>query len=228
MKKLILFDIDGTLLVGSTQTHREAFHHAFNEVYNKNAIVDSVKHNGKTDKKIIIDILTENGLSRDDVLSKFNEAYTAMADYFSRNIDVSWEQEIGPGIEQLLIALKNKGHILGLVTGNLEGIAKLKMNKTGLMHFFEVGAFGSESEVRSDLVKNAVKRAEKKYGIINLGDVFVIGDSIRDIECSREAGVRVISVATGITSKKELEKHMPDYAFDNLADFREIIRIIEK
>jgi len=228
MRKLILFDIDGTLLVGPRNTHKDAFRYAFNKIYKVDAIVNEGVHTGKTDKKIIFDILENKQIPRKVILFHLQETYKTMREYFKKNIDLTYKQKTGPDVEKLLSELKQRGHILGLVTGNLEEIAKLKLKKTGLIKFFELGAFGELSEVRSDLVKKAVRQAEEKYGTIKKEDVFVIGDSLRDIECGKEAGVKTIAVATGDKTTEELAEHKPDYLFDNFRNYKEVVSCIER
>ena len=227
-KKLILFDIDRTLLQGGSKAHRDAFSYAFKKIYKINVSIDEISHSGKTDTRIIIEVLEKRNISREKIIPHLSEAFEAMRKYFRKNIDLIESQKIGIGIESLLSELKRRGHILGLVTGNLEEIGRLKLRKAGLLEFFEIGGFGEISETRAELVKEAIEKAKEKYGEIRKEDIFVIGDSPYDIECGKANQVKTIAVATGIHSKEELTELKPDYLFDNLKDFQEVINCIER
>ena len=96
------------------------------------------------------------------------------------------------------------------------------------MDFFKVGAFGSDSEIRSELVEKAIKDVEEKLKIrFDKNDVFIVGDTPLDIECGKNAGVKTIAVATGPYKINELEKYNPDYLFKNFSNSTSIIKAVE-
>ncbi len=228
MKKLLLFDIDGTLITRCL-LHEKSFLVSFKKILNidlgENEIV---KHYGKTDKGIIIEIMKANGMSDKEIPMKLNEIYDSMTKYVEDRIESDNSFHLIPNVKNLLVELEKGGHILGILTGNLEKIAKLKLKKLDLLNFFKIGAFGSSSEVRSKLVLMAIKDAEEKFKInFHKKNVFVIGDTYRDVEAGKEAGVKTIAVATYSNSFDVLKKHKPDFIFKDFSDINPIIKAIE-
>ena len=112
---------------------------------------------------------------------------------------------------------------MGLVTGNVEAIAWTKLKITGLSHYFKMGGFGSDDSSRTNLVRLAVSRAVKGFGFSSGGDIFLFGDTPKDIIAGKEAGVRTVAVATGIFSRKELSRSNPDYIHESLGEISSII-----
>ena len=120
-----------------------------------------------------------------------------------------------PGVFDLLSRLEHSGIVLGLVTGNLEQIARAKLKKVGIDRFFRVGGFGSDHINRTNLVKIAIQRAEVQFDFGNHRRVFHFGDAPQDMRAGREAGVVPIGVATGIFTAQQLtsagaQKVIPD------------------
>ena len=224
MNKLVLFDIDKTLIDRSI-CHHVAFSYAFKKVYNVTVDISIINYAGMTDPQIIMEILTCIGLDEDLIKSKIDECMEAIVDYFRKNA----EREDIPaldGAKELLDALENRV-IIGLITGNLEPIALEKMRKAGLSRYFKVGGFGSDNINRTELVKTAIRRAKDNCNF-NGSEVFVVGDTPRDVKAGFEVGAKSIGVATGRYSKKELKDSGADFIFDNLRDKEKIIEIILK
>ena len=121
------------------------------------------------------------------------------------------------GVFNLLTKLDQKGFLLGLVTGNLETIARAKLNKIGISDFFKFGGFGSDHISRTDLVKIAIRRAGNQFKLDGNNQMFHLGDAPQDMRAAREAGVIPIGVATGIFSADELESAG---AFQVVSDLR--------
>lgn len=111
---------------------------------------------------------------------------------------------------------------MGLVTGNIKDVAEIKLKASRLWNFFEFGGFGDISTNRADLVKEAIKKSKTKDA-----EIFLIGDSPRDIKCGKEAGVRTIATATGFQSIEQLKPFNPDFIFENLKDTQKIVGVIE-
>jgi phosphoglycolate phosphatase len=214
MKKLILFDIDGTLIKTSNE-HKKSFSYAFKKVHNIESSIDLINYHGKTDQQIIIEILTIKKLNRKKM--KLKECMNEMILYMQKQ---KIKVELIQGIKKLIHKLQ-KDHVLGLVTGNLKFIAIKKLKKVKIDNYFKIGGFGSDAINRSDLIKIAIKRAKEKF---NFKDVFVIGDTPNDIIAGKEVNVKTIAVATGIYSIEKLKKYKPDYVFENLNN-NEIIKI---
>jgi phosphoglycolate phosphatase-like HAD superfamily hydrolase len=227
MKKLILFDIDGTLIYGS-KFHDYSFSVAFKKVYGVDATIDKTLTAGKTDKRIIIEVLKEKGVPETKIYSNLERAYSVMVNYCRKNIKSDPLIKLVPNVKKFILRLKKDGHILGLVTGNLEGIAKLKLRRVGLLDFFELGAFGELSEIRSQLVKKAISLVQKKFKVrFKRDNVYIVGDTPLDIECGKVNKVKTIAVATKYYSKEELSKFKPDFLFDNFLNTDDLIDAIE-
>lgn len=224
MDKLVLFDIDKTLIDRSI-CHHVAFSYAFKEVYDVTVDISIINYAGMTDPQIAVEVLKRIGLDENLIKSKLNKCMDAVVDYFKENA----EREDIPaldGAKELLDALENKV-IIGLITGNLEPIALEKMRKAGLSRYFSVGGFGSDNINRTELVKTAIGRAKDSHNFDG-SEVFVFGDTPRDINAGLEAGAKSMGVATGRYSKEELKNSGADFAFDNLKDKEKILKVILK
>lgn len=226
---LVLFDIDKTLLRSKFRpsTQRKAFSTALKEVYGLDVNIDLVEHRGMTDQQILIEILKLHGFSDDEIQEGLPECMQRMEEFFRENMPAE-ELEILEGVEDLLERLQKEGIILGIVTGNLRGIAEKKLTELGLWEYFKTGAFGSDSANRAELVRLAVRRAE------NLGfkpdRIFVVGDTPRDVDAAKRSGIKnikVIAVATGDCSVEELKEAGADFVFENLKDVDAVIKVIE-
>ncbi len=226
--KLILFDIDGTLLVIDNLADR-AFRTMTKLVYGVECTFREIRYAGKTDPKILEEVLTLHGVDDATIWSRFDKAakiYCTYFDYYAKRN--SYQITIYPGVMPLLTVLKQmpKMH-LAIVTGNLEHTGWKKLELAGLKHYFTFGAFGSDSMVRSELVGIALKRAEHCCGItFNSKNIIMIGDSPHDVECGKPYGVTCIAVATGHSSEDELKSYKPDYTFKDLYDYEKVLQII--
>lgn len=225
--KLILFDVNGTL-VNRFKIGEESFQYGIKMIFGIDTKLPGPEFSGWTDKGIIFELLKKSGLSREIVEKKMDEIFKNMVNYVKMNIDRDKNFGLLPNVKKLLDKLSEE-NIVGLLTGNLEGIAKIKMQKLGLWYYFKVGSFGSYSEKRSDLVPIAIKQAKEKLKIeLKKNDVFVVGDTPQDIETGKVNGVKTIAVCTGFYKKDELKKCKPDYIFDDLTDSEEFLRIVNK
>jgi len=221
MNKLVLFDVDRTLIKG-LKAHKEAFSEAVKKVYGIDTSIDILEYHGMTDKQLIIEVLKKVGVSERKIKPKVEECAAEMVASFKKligndNIAVLY------GVRRLLALLEKNNVLMGLVTGNLEAIARGKMKKIGLNHYFKIGGFGSDDFVRAKLVKIAIKRA-KKIGFS--GNVFLIGDTPRDIVAGKKAGVKTIGVTTGIYSAGQLKNAGADFIFKDLKKTNEVLKII--
>lgn len=226
MTKLALFDIDKTLIKSSTG-HRAAFSIAFKEVYGVDASIDIVQHSGMTDQQIIFEVLKTKGLDEEKIKSKLDLCMAKMVDAFNKTIS-SDEVIILPGVKELLEKLKVNNILMGLVSGNLEPIARGKMEKLNLNHYFTVGGFGNENFDRTELVKIAIKKAQSNFDFIFSDNVYLFGDAPQDIKAGNEVGVITIGVTTGIYSKKQLENATASLILNDLTNTEEILRYILK
>lgn len=223
--KVLLFDIDATLLLSGNAGGR-ALNRTFFELYGIPGAFDIVRPHGKTDPMIFREMLAAWMPDRppERELEKIAERYL---EYLEEELDTSPGFRVMPGVKPLLEALAGEPTLaLGLATGNLERGAWLKLRRGGLDGFFRFGGFGSDAEDRAELVRIAVVRAENHLGrrVVPAQDVYVIGDTDRDIRCGREAGTRTVAVATGPSGPEELARHGPDHVF---RDFSDVKRAVE-
>jgi phosphoglycolate phosphatase-like HAD superfamily hydrolase len=203
--KAILFDIDGTLL-HTGGAGAVAWQRAFLELYGVEANITEHTHAGMTDPEIA-EIVFREVLDRDgsDV-----ERAEAIGCYLGHLADAVAESEgyfVIEGIEELLPRLVEEGILLGVVTGNIEPAAHIKLARGGLDKYFTFGGFGSDSRDRTELTKKALERGEEVSGRpLDRTETIAVGDTPRDVRAGHGAGIRVVGVATG------------SYAIDELAD----------
>jgi phosphoglycolate phosphatase len=224
MDRLVLFDIDKTLLVGST-VHYTALKNALSEVYGIENLAPVKNMQGMTDLKIICEILTQKNIDLESIKSGLDKCMELM---YLKYKDALQKQDLKvlEGVEPLLQNLQRVGIPLGLVTGNTEAIAWLKLEKVGLSRYFQFGGFGDKIVKRSGLVKNAIKASEQTFGNLDTRNIFLIGDTPRDIVGGQKVGVNTIGVATGDFSEEELSKAGADFIVRDLKNTERILRII--
>jgi phosphoglycolate phosphatase len=224
MDRLVLFDIDKTLLVGST-LHYTALKNALSEVYGIKNPSPVKNMQGMTDLKIICETLLQENIDLETIKSRLDQCMEIM---YLKYEDALQKQDLKvlEGVEQLLENLQEVGIPTGLVTGNMEAIAWLKLEKVGLKKYFHFGGFGDKIVKRSGLVKNAIKTSEQTLGKLNNGKIFLIGDTPRDIVGGQKVGVRTIGVATGDFSEEELAQAGADFIVKDLKDSEKLLKII--
>jgi phosphoglycolate phosphatase-like HAD superfamily hydrolase len=199
---LLLFDIDGTLLLRASAEHAAALREALAHVYGART-EQRVSAAGRTDTAIARDMAALAGVERDRFDAGLPEFMAHCAESFAVRCPERLDQHVAPGITELLAGLADQpGVRLSLVTGNYEGVARLKLARAGIGHYFEAGqgGFGSDAEHRDELPPIARARA----GDHPRERTLVIGDTPRDIACARADGLRVLAVATGPYEAGEL------------------------
>lgn len=216
--KVLLFDIDATLLLSGNAGGR-ALNRLFLEFYGIPAAFDPIRPHGKTDPMIFREMFRTwmPDTDPEPELARVTERYLI---YLEEELRDSPGYRLMPGVVPLLDALSGEPSlVLGLATGNLEPAAWLKLARGGLDGYFRFGGFGSDAEDRTRLVRVAMERAGTHLGNAVPGDdVYVIGDTPRDIRCGKEAGARTVGVATGKSSVEELAGHGPDHVFQDFSD----------
>lgn len=223
---LFLFDIDGTLMRGGTQAHRDAFAHAFDTVYGLPLSLDGIPAGGRTDSWLLAEPLRRAGVPAEDIRRLQPEAFRAMIEYVERTI-ADLRHCVLPGVRDVLASLHEDGRLLGLLIGNLSRIAVLKLEAAGLGGYFDTGGFGEESEDRSHLVPVAIAHGERAAGRrIPPRQVVIIGDTPLDVEAGRTHGTRTVAVATGTFSEAELRAGTADVVLASLADADTAVRAI--
>ncbi|GAB5517760.1 MAG: HAD family hydrolase [Rhodothermales bacterium] len=224
--KLILFDIDGTMLL-TYGMGRESVVRSLSELTGQDITTEGVVFSGKTDPQIIREVMRANDLL-DLVDAPFlAEAQQAYSDALTAAYDHDRVEELA-GVRELVEALAARDDVqLSLLTGNYEQTAYLKVGSIGLGHHFPFGAFGSDAEARRDLPPIGVKRAQAHTGRSFEGhDVIIIGDTEHDITCGRDLGVYSVAVATGNYSREDLAAHQPNLLLDDLCDPQPIFDIL--
>jgi phosphoglycolate phosphatase len=218
--KLVLFDIDGTLL-WSDGAGRRAFASALADVFGASCPSD-FRFDGKTDRQIARELMRLAGHADEYIdarMTQLMDAYLAgLSDELARS---ARQMHVFPGVRELLDALDARADVvLGLLTGNLQPGAVAKLSAAGLEpQRFRVGAFGSDHEHRPELPAVAQRRAREALAVDVPGSsLVVIGDTPADLECGRAIGARAIGVATGRYSVEELRRFGPAAVFADLAD----------
>jgi phosphoglycolate phosphatase len=226
--KLLLFDIDGTLLTSSGAGLR-AMRRALEDVFGSWGD-PAYRYDGKTDRQIVRDLMRGAG-HLDDYIDRRMDQLLAM---YLRELSAEIEHgEQGPrplpGVHELLDRLESvEDAIVGLLTGNIAPGAAVKLQAAGLdVNRFRVNAFGSDHESRPELASFAQRRARDVLGRdIDPARMIVIGDTPADVHCGQAAGARTIAVATGRYTVEELRVHEPTAVFETLTDTDAVMAVI--
>jgi phosphoglycolate phosphatase-like HAD superfamily hydrolase len=220
--KLLLFDIDGTLIDPYGAGSRSAGK-AFEDLFHIKDAFSGVHMAGKTDIQIMKEGLAAHGLpDGDETLSSIFEIYLGHLKKEIRNK----RGKIKPGVMMLLDDLKEDDNCaLGLLTGNIQAGARIKLEAFGLNRYFPTGAFGDDNEDRNKLIPFAVRRFKEITGIpISYGDCIIIGDTPMDVMCSRPFGAKAVAVSTGPYSYDSLVEAGADFVVEDLTVAREILK----
>ncbi|MBI4591711.1 MAG: HAD family hydrolase [Candidatus Rokubacteria bacterium] len=222
--RLFLFDVDGTL-VSARGAGRRAMGRALEAVYGFAGPLDSYDFRGKTDPQIVFDLMGSAGLPATRVREGLDRFYDQYVEDLRDEIVRVGGVTLMPGVAELVGRLSGEAEaVLGLLTGNIEAGAKIKLEPTGLLPHFRVGAYGSDEPDRAKLPAVAVRRAETLAGkAISPDRVVVIGDTPLDIACARAYGARSVSVATGGHGVEELATHGPDVLFPDFSDVSAVL-----
>jgi phosphoglycolate phosphatase-like HAD superfamily hydrolase len=217
--RLVLFDVDGTLLTASG-AGRRALACALREVYGTAGPIDAYDFRGGTDPQIVRDLLRLAGVAEDAIEAGEAALYARYAECLEAEIGEGAGVRLYPGVRELVEALARRDDVVvGLLTGNIEAGARLKLRPTGLWPRFRLGAYGSDHADRTRLPLVAARRAEalvrRAFGG---GETVIIGDTPRDIGCARAFGATAIGVATGWHAPEDLAAHAPDHLFADLSD----------
>jgi phosphoglycolate phosphatase len=226
--KLVLFDIDGTILL-TAGAGKRAIHRALREVYGATGPEDH-RFDGKTDPQIVRELMRIVGHEDDHIDSRMSELLARYVGYLHEELGATPDAvRVMPGIHELLDALDQRDDVvLGLLTGNLVDGARAKLTAAGIdPSRFVVGAYGSDHETRSQLPAVALARARRELGFdIEGPDVVVIGDTPADLSCGRGIGARAIGVATGHYTVDDLASHQPAAVFRDLSSTAEVVDAI--
>ncbi len=216
LKKLVLFDIDGTLLTVN-KINRRVLVDALREVYGTPGSAETHNFCGKMDSVIIYEVLQSAGLGEDEISEKFERVKSCYIDLFRQCARAS-DVRLMVGIPELLEELSVRGEVMvGLLTGNFEESGRHKLLLPEINHYFPFGAFADDAPSRNELPAVAVEKARQLTGKTFVDhDIIIIGDTEHDIACARVLNAKSIAVATGNFSTQELKKHHPHVLYENL------------
>jgi phosphoglycolate phosphatase len=228
--RLVLFDVDGTLL-WTDGAGRRAITTALTEVFGS-TMPTGYHLDGKTDPQIVRDLMRLAGHADDYISSRMTRVLDRYLDCLTTELaNPAHEARALAGVPELLDALAGRDDVMtGLLTGNVARGADAKLRRVGIdPGRFVVGAFGSDHEDRPELPAIARRRASERLGVDIAGaDVIVIGDTPADLTCGRGIGARAIGVATGRYTVEQLRGHEPAAVFATLSDTEHVMREIVK
>lgn len=219
MQKLILFDIDGTL-IRSNGAGRLTIAYALEKLFGTCGPLDDYNMSGKTDPRIITDLLTAVGVAPKEIKKQLPAVYELMAKH-GQKIFTEKEMTACPGVPELLETLAQRDDVLlGLLTGNSQLTAPLKLAAAGIDPLqFKVGAYGSDAMDRNELPAVGMARANQLTGKkFDGNNTIIVGDTPADILCARAGKATAVAVASGWHAASTLADYHPDHLFDDLED----------
>ncbi|MCP4417359.1 MAG: HAD hydrolase-like protein [Chloroflexi bacterium] len=226
-KKLLLFDIDGTL-IRSNGAGRLTLAYALKKMFGTAGPLENYNMSGKTDPRIITDLLTATGISATEVTKRLPAIYELMAEH-GQDIFAEKGMIACEGVLQLLQHLKQRDDVLlGLLTGNSQLTAPIKLAAAGIEpQLFRVGAYGSDAMDRNELPAIGMDRANQLTGGQFNGDnTVIIGDTPADILCARAGKATAVAVATGWHAITTLAEYHPDHLFEHFGDTQQVLQIL--
>jgi phosphoglycolate phosphatase len=228
--RLVLFDIDGTVLdVGGSG--RWAMTRAFEQVFgipDATAYTREVRFDGMTDPGILAAIAANAGIAKADMTRETDGLRRCFLEHLEKRLLEVPGKRVMPGVVDLLERLAGVGMAsVGLLTGNIEAGARLKLASVGLDGYFDLGGFGGDAADRAGIGRVAVSRFEKKLGAtIAAGDVVAVGDSLEDVRAARANGFRSLAVGTGWAGHEAIRSLDPDLFMEDLSDYGSAMRFI--
>ena len=225
MRRVILFDIDGTLISGGPA--KDAFCEAMLKTFGTTGAVDEVSFAGKTDPQIVRELLASVGYDSTRIEADLPDLFRRYLEKLEVRL-LDCPVDVLPGVPELLGALSEMEDIgIALLTGNIVGGAELKLRSAALWDHFELGSYGSDHEERDKLPAIALERARLAWReTIEASDAIVVGDTPRDVSCGQRGGTRTLSVATGYFSFDQLAKTGADHVLEDLAATDEVLALL--
>ena len=208
-----LFDIDGTLLNCTDAVHYFAFCDTLSWIAGRPINLEGVVAHGNTDIGILRDALARAGVADECWRPQLNAMRERMCSFVERDKNNLCANTL-PGVERVLAHLREQRTVLGVATGNMEAIGKLKLGHCGLLDYFDFGGFSDFYEYRKDVFAGALQKARELAG--SSATVCVVGDTPSDIQAARSNGLEMIAVATGIYSREQLLAERPQLCLTSL------------
>jgi phosphoglycolate phosphatase len=225
--KLLLFDIDGTLIDCGGQP-KPLFAEALEEVYGAPGDVRGYDFSGKTDPRIVVDLMTAAGVPEEVVRARLPAIRDAYLDRLARRLEAG-QVRILPGVVELLTTLAERDDVvLALLTGNWERGAGIKLGSVGLSRYFAFGSYGDDQTDRRALPPVAWERAAAHCGrTFCAEETWIVGDSLLDVECAQAHGIPCLGVATGRTALGALVEAGAYRVHADLSSTREVLTSLE-
>jgi phosphoglycolate phosphatase len=227
LRKLVLFDIDGTLLITGGAAKR-AFIRAVRETYGTVGKLETFPFDGKTDPQIIRIVMREEGVPENMIEEKLWGCLRLYVQYNEEELPRATKAVLYPGVRDVLELLSKDPRVtLGVLTGNVEQAAKQKLAMFDLNSYFAFGVYGSDSSDRVALARLALQRAREATGQgFEPGETFIIGDTEFDIACAHAVGANAVAVATGNYGIEKLRTYGPELVLRDYSDPRAVYREI--
>lgn len=217
MIRLVLFDIDGTL-IRTAGAGKEAFARVAETQFNVPDGMADLDFAGRTDPAIVREFFDRHQIEPSPAnFQRFFDAYV----FWLEHLLAQRSGRVLPGVRESLQALQGLPHrpVLGLLTGNIRLGAQIKLRHFGLWHWFTVGGFGDDHEDRSQIARIVAQRGSRQLGRpLAGGEILVVGDTPLDIACARAIQAKTLAVATGTFALAELQRHQPTWAAQTLAE----------
>lgn len=221
---LLLFDIDGTL-IDSGEAGSRALNKAFEKLFGIKDAFKPISMAGKTDTQIIKEALVFHRI--DNGMHRINNMISTYIEFLKMEID-NPRRTLKPGVAEILEFFDSRNIPMGLLTGNIEEGARIKLSPFGINRYFPTGAFGSDHEDRDLLLPIAISRFSR-FGIDLTPDrCIIIGDTPRDVRCAKIHGARAVAVCTGPYSAEVLESSGADLVIESLNHKERLISFLKK
>jgi phosphoglycolate phosphatase-like HAD superfamily hydrolase len=222
--KLFLFDIDGTL-VTARGAGRAAIGRALTSTYGVTGPIEAYDFRGKTDQRIVHDLMGAAGLDQARIEAGMPACFAAYVSELEAVLGDGRRVTVLPGVAAVVRTLAARDDaMVGLLTGNIEAGARVKLRPTGLWDLFQVGAFGSDHIDRRQLPAVACERAHRLHGRrFAFEEVTIIGDTPLDVDCARACGAVAVAVGTGFHPAEDLQACAPDLFFADLSDVPAVV-----
>lgn len=215
-RKIVLFDIDGTLMRGAGRHHKDALIEGARSVLDVHCTLDGVDTSGRLDRDLLSLMLQNSGVPKHKIAANLLSMIEASQHHYTLHCQLDLAACLCPGVRETLQLLHEAGIPMGIVTGNFSAIAWRKLELARINDYFSFGAFAEQGTTRARLAKIAVTQAKKKGLTSQRCRVVLIGDHANDIGAAQANGFRSIAVATGVMQSDQLSRFNPDLILPTL------------
>ena len=228
-RALILFDIDGTLLMPGDRAHGQSLLDAIRSIYEVEPDLSNISFAGMLDAQITRAILRNHAINVEAAEPQIETVMTRMGElYQEAMIDVTLHHRLLPGVPEAVSAVSQQGWTQGTLTGNARSVAETKLGAASLGHLTAIGAFGDSAHERGHLVETAIEECYRVTQVrYEAHETVLVGDTPNDIEAARYSRSRVVAVATGRYDVETLAAREPDAILPNLTDTSAFVEAVE-